>query len=373
MSEEKKHYVLLTGGKNNAGDFLIKRRAKDLLNFYRKDRELIDFDGWKPFTKEQLTVINKAEALILTGGPSLQPGAKIEENIYPFIKNLDEVKVPIYTMGVGYKGSKGTWEENTNYHFSELSMNLLERVENSGGKSSVRDYHTLDVLEKKGYRNFLMTGCPALYETTKELKEIDSVDFKKVGFSLGVSYKLNNSMRTLMEDIILRTSDRFSDADFTVFFHHKINSQDTAQAKMIDFLKGRNIQFTDISGTAELLMGEYSKCDLHLGFRVHAHIFCSSMGIPSVLLSEDGRAIALKEVLNGLIFRAHDITGESFSAKALNRLKIKDRFVALKGVTDTVLNSIEYEIAHGSIRFNQAFKNISEHRKIMEEFIRDLP
>ena len=41
-------YVLLTGSRNNAGDFLIKHRAMALLRALRPDRELIDRNAWEP-------------------------------------------------------------------------------------------------------------------------------------------------------------------------------------------------------------------------------------------------------------------------------------------------------------------------------------
>ncbi|PHR49234.1 MAG: hypothetical protein COA32_04055 [Fluviicola sp.] len=373
MSENKKYYVLLTGGKNNAGDFLIKTRAKSLLDHYRKDRAYHDLDGWKTFSADQIDLVNNAEALILTGGPSLQPGSRIESGIYPFIKALEKVKVPIYTFGVGYKGSKGTWGENSNYSFSELSMRLLQRVNQSGGKSSVRDYHTLDVLQKKGFKNFVMTGCPALYQQNKPLELKEKLEIRKIGFSLGVSYKLNSSMKQLMRSLITRVSKEFDQADLTIYFHHRINPEDRAQAEMLDYVKSLGISFKDISGGAEKLMEEYSDCDLHIGFRVHAHIFCSSIGTPSILLSEDGRAIALKEVLNGLVFRAHTVSSEGIPTKVLNRLKLIDRFKAEEGIENTLINTIKYESDNGCIRFNQAFQSILAHRNKMQEFIEQLP
>lgn len=45
----KDYYVILTGSKNNAGDFLIKYRAKKLFAALRSDREIVDLDAWKPF------------------------------------------------------------------------------------------------------------------------------------------------------------------------------------------------------------------------------------------------------------------------------------------------------------------------------------
>lgn len=40
------YYVILTGSKNNAGNFLIKHRAKKLFTALRNDRKLVDLDAW---------------------------------------------------------------------------------------------------------------------------------------------------------------------------------------------------------------------------------------------------------------------------------------------------------------------------------------
>lgn len=43
-----KYYVLLTGSKNNAGDYLIEHRALNLLIARRTDFGFVDVSGWEP-------------------------------------------------------------------------------------------------------------------------------------------------------------------------------------------------------------------------------------------------------------------------------------------------------------------------------------
>lgn len=81
-----KQYTILTGSKNNAGDFLIKYRAKQLFKELRPDRDIIDFNAWEEFDKEKLKIVNESKALILLGGPSLQK--LMRPNIYKMTKNL---------------------------------------------------------------------------------------------------------------------------------------------------------------------------------------------------------------------------------------------------------------------------------------------
>ena len=58
-------YVLLTGSKNNAGDFLIKDRAKDLFSLLKPSVKLIDYDAWEILDESKLKEINNSKALIL--------------------------------------------------------------------------------------------------------------------------------------------------------------------------------------------------------------------------------------------------------------------------------------------------------------------
>ena len=123
----KKQYTILTGSKNNAGDFLIKYRAKQLFKELRPDIEIIDFNSWEEFDKEKLKIVNESKALILLGGPSLQK--LMRPNIYKMTKNLDDIKVPIVSMGIGWKSISGNWKDTYDY---PLSIELLRRINNSG-------------------------------------------------------------------------------------------------------------------------------------------------------------------------------------------------------------------------------------------------
>ena len=178
---ENDRYVLLTGSKNNAGDYLIKYRAKALLNKHRPDRSLLDYDAWKPFTDEQLQTVNTSRALLLTGGPALQKD--MYPKIYPMVDDLSRIKVPIITMGIGWKSPLGRWSDTYRYGLSDQTLELLDRISRSGYQSSVRDYHTLNLLQQRGYTDYIMTGCPALYDLDLIDKPFESkTDFKKIAF-----------------------------------------------------------------------------------------------------------------------------------------------------------------------------------------------
>jgi len=379
------YYVILTGSKNNAGDFLIKHRAKQLFQKIRPDREIIDFNAWEYLDDKKLKVVNNSKALILMGGPALQ------KNMYPGIyklrDNLDDIKIPIIIMGIGWKSMKGEWGDTYNYTLNSSTLQLLNKVERSGFLSSVRDYHTLNVLQIKGYKNVLMTGCPAYYDREYLNKGLNiSKDINKVSFSLGVSFVESKSMENVMKSLILELQKKFKDKYFEVVFHHSLNKSNLLKYnsaseyhnkkhnEFAKWLESNNISYVDISGSAENLINYYLNVDLHIGFRVHAHIFMNSISKYSILISEDGRAKGVEKTINGIVLNGYLDFKDGNLSKVLNKLfNFYDRYTPNTYINQELFENIFYET---KINYNRIFnsrKMIDSNFHIMEKFLKQLP
>jgi hypothetical protein len=368
----KDYYVLLTGSKNNAGDFLIKYRAKQLLSHFRSDREFVDLDRWQPFGNKELELVNNSKALILTGGPSLQ--FSMRPKVYPMVDNLNDIKVPIILMGIGYKDQNGTWENTSKYALSEETLELLKRIENSGYASGVRDYHTLNVLLNKGFKNFIMSGCPALYDIGLiDAPIADKVEINKVAFSLGVSYLDNNALFDSMTAVIASLKEYFREKDFIVIFHHKINRDHPTQERMIKWLEFMNISYQDISGSEDGLIKVYSGSDIHIGYRVHAHIFMSGISRPSILLNEDGRGKALSSFIGGIDLDCYKLPESTPMNKLLMKFNLKDKMVPVSNLEKDLVQNLNYEITGDYPRIRMVRNNIRHYFNIMRKFIEQLP
>jgi len=384
----KDQYVILTGGKNNAGDYLIKYRAKKLFAALRPDRTVVDYDGWKPFTQEQLDEINASRALILTGGPALQ--YNMRPSIYPMVEDLSQIKVPILTMGIGWKSLEGSWESTHEYPLSDKALELLNRCEADGFISSVRDYHTLNVLMSRGYKKFVMTGCPALYS----LEHVNTVfpsptKLTKISFSLGVSFVESQSMEKSMKATILALRDYFADAELNIIFHHSLN--DSIYLKMHNarelflrrhqefarWLESEKISYVDVSGGVDKFLAHYQSCDFHVGYRVHAHILMTSLSKPTALLCEDGRGIALRDVIGGLVLNGHKYHApfRSRLRRLINRLVggHKDVFSAVPTLPNDLISNMDYEIENAYPRISLARKTVDANFELMKTFLRQLP
>ena len=352
-------YVILTGAKNNAGDFLIRHRAIGVLGRTRPDRKLVKLDAWKPCGDKELEAINTSRALLLVGGPSLQKD--MHPRIYPLTSDLDRIKVPIIMMGVGWKSESGTWPHSRDYRFTPDSLRLINRVAESGHFSSVRDYHSENVLRHHGMTNVVTTGCPALFADESERAAERPATIRSVGFSLGVSFLDSKRMRDQMRDIILKLRDQLAAPRFVVAFHHSLadgflathgasNDHLTRHREFAGWLTEQGIEYADISGSAERMIDFYSQIDLHIGYRVHAHILMTSLSKNSILLAEDGRGIALKDVIGKSVIDAIEKIDVSKASKVLARYAGYDRFHPSPDLRDEIVGVVHNEVANGFVR-----------------------
>lgn len=384
----KDYYVALTGGKNNAGDFLIKKRAFDLFAWLRPDRDVIDFNAWEKLDKEKLQVINSSKALLFLGGPALRKD--MFQNIYN-IPSLNNIEVPIISLGIGWKSLSGKWKDTRNYPLDENTFKLIDQAGNQGYKWSVRDYTSHNSILSRGSSAITMTGCPALY-SKDHLNQLDHFkpfdDIKKVSFSLGVNFRLDRQIDQQQKSLIKAIRGFFKDSDFEVVFHHGISQNYKgsvhADKKLLQehinlahWLGQEGIKYVDISGSAENLMKHYTEADFHIGYRVHAHIFMSSISKPSILITEDGRGAGLSEVIPGLYFNSFDSvkTSNHLVGKAINKLNefSGSRFEVYEDLPNEVITNLKYEIDNNFPRMKRTRASINNLFPVMERFIKDLP
>jgi hypothetical protein len=375
-------YVILTGSKNNAGDFLIKYRAKKLLAALRPDREIVDWDVWEAFDDERLKYVNASRAVILLGGPALMK--HMYPNKYKLHPDLDAITAPIISMGIGWASERGEWGDVNTYELGEGTLQLLRKMDATGYRSSVRDYHTLQVLLNRGFKNVMMTGCPALYSLEHVGVTVEKdPSVKKIGFSLGVSMKHSETMFRQMQEVLLMLKRMYPDSQIETVFHHSADPDAAKhgvnkavakiQQRYLSWLRSHGFGYVDISGSAENLVNYYSGVDLHIGYRVHAHIFMNSISKKSILLNEDGRGKALEKVIGGMTFNAFDTLRDSRLVRNLSKRTRKvSRHVDNPYLIKDLEHAIPYELETG-IKFLQPRSEIDRHFAQMKSFIAQLP
>jgi len=321
------HYVLLTGARDNAGDHLIRKRAVALLRKARPDRRIVEFDRSIKLEGSALEAVNASAALLLTGGPGIR--SDMYPGTYHLSSTLDAIKVPILTYGCGWKSLAGTTREARKYRFSEPSGRLLDKIRETGIESSVRDYQTVRVLAQAGYNTFAMTGCPAYYPEDGSASADTSFvasegRIRTIIFSTGIGHIHSRSLAAQARELLLSIKGRWPLARISAAFHHGVDAESAAKhfgaralyhLALVDWCCNQGFAILDLSGGAEKMEAAYGDCDLHVGFRVHAHILRMSGLRPSVLLAEDGRGVALGETLGGLVIKSFVRCTDGFLAK----------------------------------------------------------
>lgn len=288
---------ILSGAVKNAGDFLIVERSKKMLQMVYPDSEFITFNRLINL-ENRIKELNSCDILVLAGGPVYLE--QTYPQAVPLVRELNNIKSPIITLGCGWYGKndlretiydKYKFEEKTNIFFKKLSEN---------SPLSCRDWLTYKVLKSNGYRNIVMTGCPAWYdinrvENTKH-KNI-SMKYPKMICISDSGYKMNISKSLMLTQYIRET---YPQAEVHYIFHRGIDvpgERGDKNRELYNKLQRVNgVIIHDISDSSEGF-SIYDNCDFHIGFRVHAHIYNLSVRNISILFEEDGRGRGVNDAL----------------------------------------------------------------------------
>lgn len=369
---------------NNAGDFLIASRARDLLQEYRKDRITCTLDRWNALSKGDIDLINGSKGLLLTGGPAVR--SNIYPGIYPLTPNLDDIKVPIITFGIGWKNSSLDLSTAYDYRISSTARPLIDRLATNSCMNSVRDYESQVVLHHAGLSNVCVTGCPVLFASDDEIDRVRGMKKNRIIFSLGVSYRDDPRMENQAKEIILFLQSAFSDSELVVALHHSTDLsgsyaststadlQRVAQTKFISWLEVNSIHYSDVSGGVEKMLDLYSGAKIHIGYRVHAHILMNSWGMPSMLIAEDSRGVSMAKISGGPLYLSNGSRRLGLLEKAFSKLNkgygVVRPIVNLSNVIEPGVN--EYLRADSISHAPYKERNVREV-SVMEQYMKNLP
>lgn len=280
---------ILTGAKKNVGDYLIGSRARKLLRKF-VDTDIVELDRFKSHD-DKLELLNSARAVFLCGGPAY--AEDIYPEIYPLVSNLEDLKVPVVPFGLGWAGQPFGHPEK--FKFKPAAKEFLDRIHVNIKNSSCRDDVTHGVLKQQGYSNVLMTGCPVWYDLGSMGKELEVSRFDKIVYTTPAAPGLMKQNGILMRKL----KKQFPKSKIICSFHRGIypdryTSLRYGAAYSCMALEAKLYGF-EVVDTAYGLdkINFYKECDLHVGYRVHAHLDFLSRRKPSVLINEDGRGLGM--------------------------------------------------------------------------------
>lgn len=363
---------LLTGAYKNAGDFLIVKRCKELLNYVYPICEIKEYKRCIKLD-DKIDEINESDILVIAGGPAYVQN--LYPDVMPLMDRLDDIKIPLFAMAMGWKGADGETQTIYGYNFSEKTKSLLDRIKKDGFLMGCRDLLSERVLNYNGYDKTIMTGCAAWYNISYKGQKIGGGD--RICVSEPANSR-NFKQFLLLIDFI---KNKYPISEIIAVFHRGISAdkltsdiEGAKREKLKELITKMGIEVLDISYGSDGF-AIYDTCRLHIGYRVHAHIYNLSCRKYSILIEEDGRGEGVDEVLGLKGMRTYYNGFYAAKNKYVKQLckhmpnNIKNLFLEL----DDYLNFLEktdYVIFKWAFeRMEYYFQNMIVHLKTLEERI----
>jgi len=284
---------LTHGAKKNVGDYLIHSRARKLWAHLRPDLDVVSVPRW-----EKIELPQDAQALILCGGPGFT--SRMIETVFPIAQSALERDIPFSGLALGWQGLPAKSPDG--FSMTARSAGALRRAVEAGGPISVRDDVTQRIANQFGIET-IRTGCTAWYSVPHlgQAPAISEQDPKSLVFTTPA--QMGNAREAVEVMRMLRR--RFPNTRLIASFHRGIDRDALTTAKQSRAFRmqakaaGRlGFEVLDVSYDLAKI-GFYREIELHVGYRVHAHLDFVSRRTPSVLISEDGRGYGQTATLHG--------------------------------------------------------------------------
>jgi hypothetical protein len=370
-------YVLLHRALKNAGDFLIFRRAKALIDHFRPDVPTRIGRAWIPvesqFSPGELA---GCRGIIICGGPGYQNDLHL--GLYPRLDHQTQF-APVVLLALGTYLFPGTADQVAGFGFNRRTRQFLGRVGIGGLPLSARDGLTADVLHRNGFQTAVMTGDPAWYDLEAIHQPMKAAtEVRSLAFTPPANPLFDRQGARLMRLL----TERYPYARKSVVFHRGIQNQFRVLAVALGW------QIDDISGSADGFI-TYDAVDVHVGYRLHAHLYSLSRGIPSYLLAEDSRGIGALGTLGQLGAYAIPAPKRPVSIFATANLAVSHAPNGLRPILGralapplaidadgpplNVIKQLEQDVGLGWVRHEAARKRIRETLPTMRDHILALP
>lgn len=279
----KKIDVLLTtypsATTKNVGDDLITQSALKIIKTINPNyKPLILFRG------ESLDFIGQEKINSI-----LCPGFSVKSGSYPNLFNLySEIGgwvEKLYPVGCSFQHftpSRNAYEVGMP---DDQSLSFLRIVAKSRTIIPCRDYLIKEMLEEK--------GIPATYCGDLALYDPDNIGHapKYPGKIRSIAVTVQHKTRYLKQSkLLLAELARLYPEASKYIVHHSIKTADSQ--KVSDHARSLGYKEVDLSGKAENL-AFYNNIDIHVGYRLHGHIYFLRNRKPSILLIEDARSFGV--------------------------------------------------------------------------------
>ena len=289
LIQKMMNVVVLTHTIDNAGDYLHRYASLRLIRSKIKVCNLREIDRTEASSPENQDALESSDIIFIPGGPSFR------HNLIPEICNLPEK----YWWKTSLLGSGVKHQQNR--PFNEQTRRFL----NSSLPVSLRDLATEIVAKETIDSNQIhMTGCPVSNLTPTMILEDFGVDPSPKSPSIDIAVSDGQDYNKGANQIVNHLARLIPNSERILHSHRNSNHQEKQDT-------------VPIGGDHEKLINVYRNCRVHIGFRVHAHLVCLALGVPTILIVEDESGASLARQYGCTTI---DLRSPLFVLKILNRI-----------------------------------------------------
>lgn len=300
-------------GSKNIGDMLITNKLKELIS------EFGDFDitvVWRAAPWDSVKKVILSADHVFFACLAIRPF--MHKNEYPYLEKVIDNEINFSVISAGTALPINT-PNRISDSLGKFTVELLRRVNNKATVKTTRGALSQEACRLFGLDQFEFSGDIAFYnplysdmkfEEGKSIRKIVISDPHQSGMYL-------NSFKTLYFGLL----ELFPESEIVVA-QHGVNED-------IDSLcKSEGIESIKIYESPDGGLDVYNDADLHVGFRVHAHVSALSRRIYSYLLEQDGRGCDYGLTINQKIsIPNYPILVPSLGIKSVVKKLVKGEFI----------------------------------------------
>ncbi len=275
----------------NRGDEIIAESCEKNFAFNSKKDFIIRISTHFPLSNRFLDIIGEPDFSFVLGSNLLR--GKVNHRFKPWHLKMNNAKriKGVILMGVGW------WSYNDKPNlFTKI---LYRRILNKEYFHSVRDEYTKQILEKMGIKNVINTGCPTMWQLTKQhCEKIPTLKKENVVFTLTDYNRDINKDKQLIETLFHNYKKVYFWIQGWGDLAYLKSLIDEATFQKINLIGSSLREYEDFLYKHD--------CD-YVGTRLHAGIKALQCYKRSIIIAIDNRAIELNKDYHLVILNRENI------------------------------------------------------------------
>lgn len=267
------------------------------------------------YLTEELTeeyINERYEYILFPTANLLDPRSEGLDLLEKYASSFEKIKIPIFVIGIGAQAMSYEDIDTISKKLVGSGTRFIKSVYETGGQFGVRGYFTKEVLDRLGFRDAKVIGCPSMYSMGRNLKitntKTDVTDFRTVinGDTNLLASKYISDVFDKYKNTTYIDQETFSELLYDSFVEEKLLPLNSfgllelvsrySEEGLRLFAQDKVKLFYDIPIWKKYLVE--NNFSFSFGKRIHGNIISILCGIPAHIVCIDSRVREMAEFYN---------------------------------------------------------------------------